>query len=514
MKSSCKFYPNKVLTPMEECINKNCWKAKRVLLENNHLFEFEKIIGLMKDGVMDKEDLRKINEIKKSDKMDSQSKEAIEEILKCIKRFNCSRLDIDNVNNVNNKRQLMGRCIKSKRGKGTIQERLSKHCKNLTRETGRSCQESAGLYWGPLEVCERSSNETNFTLPDGSSQQCRPKNPGLDGTAVGEMTCGKKTEKQCKDSSFLCKWGPTEYVNKVQDDYERKSKLLSEVKPKPGKCRLDRSVIRGNPYQQPKDFIQKGEEVCSKKTDSESCDITKDYSDDLEEARTLLYPSEEEIEAAKALEALFDDEEFAFDNSKKLSAEDVAAKKEVESLEIDFEEEENAGGGKSTKKRQTKRRNKSKKHRNIKTKNRMSFGKYKSKKGGAVMPEVVDESLKKMCSWRLDDEEYVYVPPTKSELKKKRDDCYLLTSGTKNPKAEIPFGNKTVPNPRLCVWQPTEDGLDGQCDTNGVCIKDKLKELREAKSIAMAASPQTAEDKEALKEVESINFDFEESENA
>ena len=66
--------PNKVLTPIEECINKNCWEAKRVLLDNNHLFELEKIMGLMKDGVMDKEDLRKINEIKKSDKMNSESK--------------------------------------------------------------------------------------------------------------------------------------------------------------------------------------------------------------------------------------------------------------------------------------------------------------------------------------------------------------------------------------------------------------------------------------------------------
>ena len=52
------------------------------------------------------------------------------------------------------------------------------------------------------------------------------------------MTCGKKTEKQCKDSAFLCKWGPVDFVNRVQDEYERKARLLAEVKPKPGKCKI------------------------------------------------------------------------------------------------------------------------------------------------------------------------------------------------------------------------------------------------------------------------------------
>ena len=44
----------------------------------------------------------------------------------------------------------------------------------------------------------------------------------------------------------------------------------------------------------------------------------------------------------------------------------------------------------------------------------MSSGRYKSKKGGAAMPKETDESIKKMCSWREDEEEYVYVPPSKS----------------------------------------------------------------------------------------------------
>ena len=109
----------------------------------------------------------------------------------------------------------------------------------------------------------------------------------------------------------------------------------------------------------------------------------------------------------------------------------------------------------------------------------MSSGRYKSKKVGLLCLKKQMNRLKK-CVLGEKMKKNMYMCLLQNPIKEKRDNCYLLTEGTKNPKAEIPFGTSTVPNPRLCVWQPTEDGLDGQCDTTGACIKEKLKELREA----------------------------------
>ena len=153
-----------------------------------------------------------------------------------------------------------------------------------------------------LGLCVKTKDIKNFKLvKDRSGEECRPKDPSIEGDDPGSQTCRKlKNELECREQAFLCKWGPTNIENKPQDEWEQQLAAVVVPPPPKGSCRFNKESKNPNAPSGPeRDYIKKASSICFEQKDEDKCQIEKDWSDSLGEAKVLIYPDEAEIKKAK-----------------------------------------------------------------------------------------------------------------------------------------------------------------------------------------------------------------------